>query len=146
MIRLLRADEIEQAAPLGKAFFEAAKLPGEFSPTKFVRGWQRVIMADAGVILGLFEDNVLRGGIGAYITPDSMTEDVVAYEAFFYVDPVFRGKGGELMPGLESVLKLKGVTRFWMVHLNDERAPAMRRYYERKGFTLREFLYSKNLK
>jgi GNAT superfamily N-acetyltransferase len=118
MTRLLLPEEAVKMAPLGQAFFDAAKLPGQFDVTRFVKGWERILRARAGVVVGYFDDaGELRGGAGAYITPDVMTTDTVAYESFFYVDPAFRGRGTSLLKGLEDACRLEGANRLWMIHL-----------------------------
>lgn len=133
--------------PLGIAFFSEAKLPGTFNPERFAYHWTSVLDSGSGLVAGYFDDSgTLRGGAGVYLVPDVFTTDTVAYEAFFYIEPAFRGSGTALLSTLEQEAASKGADRLWMIHLNDDKASIMKRYYQRRGFELREFLYLKQLK
>ncbi len=146
MLRNLTASDVPAMIPLGIAFFEYAKLPGVFNVGRFSDVWTKLLESGSGLVVGYFDPSgVLRGGAGIYVTPDSLTTDTIAYEAFFYIDPAHRGRGVALLHQLETEARNAGAKRLWMVHLENEHANAMQRYYERQGFTLREHLYMKVL-
>ena len=62
------------------------------------------------------------------------TGELLASEAFYYAARDHRGRFGNLLKAAEAEAKKRGVKKFWMIHLENERAEAMSRWYQRAGF------------
>jgi len=105
-----------------------------------------VKLMDAGVVLSLVEEGVVRGTMAGAIYDDFITGDVSCFEAFWYVDPAHRGKGGlKLFSRFEQEAKFRGAKRIWMIHLLALNSEKMERYYNKSGYDLKEKVYVKEL-
>jgi len=111
----------------------------------FVKNWKALIDLGMGKIYGLYEDDVFVGGLGMLITHDINDGDLVATEAFWFVDPEKRGGGVKLLFfGLRKVKEI-GCVRVIMMHLLKSNSEQISQLYESLGFSAIEKHYVKNL-
>lgn len=87
----------------------------------------------------------LDGCLGGVAYPDPNTWEMVASEFCWFVHPERRGAGPRLYAAFEEWAKAAECTEIRMVALADSMPEALDKFYRRKGFTLTEFVYSKDL-
>lgn len=90
-IRPLTIEELPLCEPYGKAFHAEKDVPGEFSMEVFLKNWTTFMTHCHGIILGLWDDGRLVGGLGGMLTPDITTGTLAATEFFLYIAPEHRG-------------------------------------------------------
>lgn len=120
-IRPLTLEELPLCAPFGRAVHAEKDVPGEFSIELFVQSWTLFLTRCNGVLLGMWVDDRLVGGIGGMITPDFYAVDpetgapvLSATEFFLYLDPEYR-KGDrwlQLVAQFRAFGRSKGATRY----------------------------------
>lgn len=119
LIRPLTLDEIYLCVPYGYQFHKEKHVPGEFNPEVFMKNWESFIGSGLGCIFGLWKDYELIGGLGAFVSPDITTGQLVANEFFWFVQEGDR-KGSwplRLIHAYKAWGKEKSAVRFRMVHL-----------------------------
>ncbi len=144
-IRPLTIDEIPLCAPFGQKFHAEMGLPGAFIPDVFTGMWRFFLKEHTAVILSLWKDDVLTGGLGGMISPDPLDARLMATEFFWFMDPTHRnGTGGmRLLTAFEAWAKEKGAVEVRMVHLIGKHDVQLGRVYEKRGYHLIEMCYRK---
>lgn len=137
--------DFEQLDALAKKFFDEGQMKGEIGKDSFSTGLRKYVDMDLATCLTLVDGDVVKGMIGAMITLDFVTEDLVCSEMFWYVDPDHRRQGIKLHRALEVEAKNRGCARIYMVHLARLNADKMEKYYLRCGYEPLEVFYTKNL-
>lgn len=148
MIRELPVEEIERTEECARAFFDESRLPGTLDLTYWNGRWRSIISElDIGAILVYESDNIIKGLLGGLCVRCTMTGDLEAIEAFWYMMPEFRGgiAGIKLIKAFEQWGKDRGALRIKMMHLSDLNAKVMEGIYIRMGYTPLEVAYSKSL-
>jgi hypothetical protein len=131
---------------LGKSFFEEKGLPGSFNRDVFVSTWKKLIEANVGALWVIKDEGKVVGALGGTIYPDPNDGELVAQEAFWYVDHE-RRHGVEpirLFLNFEAWAKTIGAKRLIMVALinSDVRIGKL---YEARGYKAVETIYLKNV-
>jgi GNAT superfamily N-acetyltransferase len=101
-----------------------------------------------GVALLAEADGQIVGMILVLVFPFLMNaEHLAATEWVFYTDPKYRkqGVGEDLLARAESILKIRGVTLFNMVNLENVTPEKAKSLYDKAGFTLAETTYIKDI-
>lgn len=98
VIRPLTVEELPLCDAHGRAFHAEKGIPGEFSLDVFCRNWEAFLAHYHGIILGLWDEEQLVGGLGGIIAPDltGIHRDtglpvLTATEFFLFVEPAYRG-------------------------------------------------------
>lgn len=141
----LTREELPAATEVLHRFYEEGKLPGKMSDESFVRSWGSFLRSDTGTIIAEKEDGKITGLLGAILFPDLNNGDLVATEAFWYVDPQHRGGGIKLFNRFEEWGKARGAKRLIMVHLLSSMPEALNRFYKRRGYRPVEVNYVKEI-
>lgn len=89
-IRPLTVEELPGCVPFAQAFHTELQLPGTLIPEVFVRNWTMFLTQYPAVVLSLWHDDQLRGGLGAMIVPDLLDGRLTATEMFWFVTPEAR--------------------------------------------------------
>lgn len=144
-IRLLQPNEVPNLVPLGELFFAEARQGGKWNPQHFVVSWTRGIQSGLFYCVVLEEGDRLIGAFGGVVSACTNTGDLIAAETFYYALPEARGKALGLFSAFEEEARRRGVKRIWMIHLEHLNPERMARWYERKGYSLKERLYMKDL-
>lgn len=84
-IRPLTLTDYDACVPFAKEFYAEKQIPGQFDANRFLPTWATFLSKSDAVILGLFHDERLVGGLGAVITPDLYDGRLTATEMFWYV-------------------------------------------------------------
>lgn len=134
MIRQVKISELPELVPMGREFYEDAKLPGGFSPECFVRNWTGMIESGIGVIFGLMKEGKFVGGIGGSLSMDPNNDDLIAIELFWFVTKEHRGGGIALLEAYETWCEEKGVKRIYMVYMLSSMPEVVKAIYEKKGY------------
>lgn len=146
-IRPLTIEELPQCIPFGQAFHQEMQLPGRFLPEEFLKNWTFFLQHYTAVILTLWKDETLAGGLGGMVTPDLLDGRLLATEFFWFMDPAHRtGTGAiRLLHAYEAWAKEKGATEVRMVHLVGNHDDQLGRIYQKLGYGLIELNYRKPL-
>lgn len=137
--------DIESIAMIGKSFYGEGSLPGRFNADVFANSWHSFIDSGSGVIFHLSLYGEIVGAIGGLIYPDPNDGDLVASEFFWYVEKGHRGHGLELLYKFEDWAKSSGAKRIIMVHLSSLMPEAIKKIYQRNGYSELETSYIKSL-
>lgn len=138
--------DLEDALALGPAFYAEAGLPGRFDQGTAVRTWSQLIKGGAGMVAMLIEHGEVVGTIGGILHPDINDGALVASEAFWFVAPEARGRGGlALLDEYERWAREVGASRVSMVHLFSLKPAPLARLYERRGYRPVEVHYIKEI-
>lgn len=123
---------------MGRRFYEAS---GYAEITEFDEASFEATLSTPAVFLVVDKDNELVGMAGALVYPLYFNiRHMTAQEMFWWVDPEYRGVGGELFDALLSEVKKLGAQSLTMIAL--ERFSWVGSYYEKRGFkpTERSFM------
>lgn len=148
MIRQLDPSEISLTREIAFSFFEESQLPGELDFSYWENRWKSLISElDMGVIFVYESGDKIKGILGGVCVRCTMTADLEAIEAFWYVYPELRGKPGsiKLLKAFEDWARGRGAARIKMMHLSHLNPISMREIYLRMGYSALEVAYSKNL-
>jgi GNAT superfamily N-acetyltransferase len=133
---------------LGEAFFQEARLPGEFNVEYWTNQWTLLIKAKFGYMWIMMHGKSAIGGIGVLISPDICDGKLVMQEAFWYVAKEYRGglHGFRLIKEIEKFAKEAGISRILMgrVHSTDPNGK-LGAMYERMGYAPVETNYCKTI-
>ena len=91
------------------------------------------------------ENGVIQGAIGFIISNDLHDGKKVAIEAFWFVDPTYRGLGKLLFNVFEEEGKKIGCEKFAMIHMVDSYPDTLEAFYIRNGYKLVEKHYVKEI-
>lgn len=146
-IRPLTIEELPLCVPFGEAFFQEFSLRGIFSPSHFLNVWTRFIEQLGAVVLGLYREDELIGGLGALISPDVFTGETVATEMFWYIGQEHRSGTGalRLLRAFESWGSERGVSEVRLSHFMMKNNNVLQTLYEHRGYRLIEQGYQKRL-
>jgi len=143
----LTVEELPRAACYGQAFYAETGAHGTFRVDFFVEIWTALITSGAGVILGLYVEEELVGGLAAMVAPDMYDGRATATEFFWYTTPEHR-QGTypiRLIRAYEQWARDKGVapTDIRMASLAGENEEQLDRLYRKLGYRLLERHYEK---
>lgn len=118
-IRQLTIAELPLCEPYGKAFHEEKQVPGTFNMTVFIQNWTLYLEKCNGVLLGLWNEDKLVGGLGGMIVPDITTGTPTATEFFLFIDKDYRGSSAwyRLIQRFREYGKSRGAQRLRMEQL-----------------------------
>ncbi len=148
MIAPVTVEEIETlGTELGDSFYSECHLPGGFKKEVFIHNWNLLLKGNIGAMWRLVLDNSSVGFLGAILMPDVNNGDLVATEMFWYVSPSYRKSmwGIRLLTTFEKWAKEIGAKRVVMAHLTNPEGEVLGKFYTRKGYTLTESHYVKEL-
>ena len=129
IVREATDSDFSQLDELCEKFFEEGGMSG--IPRNFSAGLRRHVDNGIGLCLTLVDGDRVWGTIGALVSEDFITSDLVCTEMFWYVDPDHRRQGIKLHRALEAEAKKRGCARIYMVHLAKLNASKMEKYYLR---------------
>ena len=144
-VREATDSDFAQLDALAKKFFIEGQMKGEIGKDSFSTGLRKHVEMDVATCFTLVDGDAVKGMIGAMVTPDFVTGDLICSEMFWYVDPSHRRQGIKLHRALEVEAKNRGCARIYMVHLAKLNAGKMEKYYLRCGYDPLEVFYSKDL-
>jgi len=146
-IRPLKPREIHLCVPFGQAFHEELNLPGKFVPEVFVDNWMTFLANYPSVILSLWKDGELAGGLGGLIAPDLYDARPYAQEFFWFIGKAYRGGTGaiRLLNAFEAWARERLVSEIRMVHMVSSQEDQLERLYTRLGYVKVEVCYRKQL-
>lgn len=91
------------------------------------------------------ESGEIQGTIGFMVIDDLHDGKKTAVEAFWFVDPRYKGLGKKLFDRFEEEAKLLGCTKLAMVHMVDSYPESLKKFYETNGYQLLELHYIKEI-
>jgi len=142
-VREATDSDFAQLDKLCEKFFVEGGMKG--LPRNFSTGLRRHVDNGFALCLTLVNGEKVLGTIGAMISEDFITDDLICTEMFWYVDPDHRRQGIKLHKALEVEAKKRGCERIYMVHLAKLKADKLERYYRKCGYEPLEVFYSKDL-
>ncbi len=146
--RPLTIEELPLCLPFGQAFFREFNLRGVFNPDHFLETWTKFFWSVPCVVIGVFQDGALVGGMGAISSKDMFTGDQVATELFWYIEAGHRtGTGAvRVLRAYEEWGKRQGVDELRISHFKMKNDEQLQRMYEHRGYVLLEQGYQKRVK
>lgn len=148
MIRHIIPEELPLTREVAFGFFEESKLPGELDFPYWMDRWESLMVElDIGTILVYEVNGQIKGIIGGVCVRCTMTADLEAVEAFWYVQPECRGgpAGVKLLKAFENWATGRQAVRIKMMHLSGLNADTMRDIYLRMGYSPLEHAYVKEI-
>lgn len=148
-IRPLTLEELPRCVYSARAFHAEKQLPGKLVPDVFLKNWTTFLTSCTAVILGLFHEDKLVGGIGGMITPDLSDGRIAATEMFWYMLPEHRGgmNAFKLIDAFEAWAHEQGAEEFRMVHMlepdEDPSTVSLGPIYKRRKYRPLEVAYYK---
>lgn len=144
MIREWRTEDKDRVAVFMNMFMQASKevkLDTNYTHNRYLT------LVEAGIckIYLAEEGNTIQGVIGFMVAPDLHENKLVAIEAFWFVDPTYRGIGKLLFNTFEEEAKKLGCTKFAMIHMVDSYPESLKVFYEKSGYHLTELHYVKEV-
>lgn len=147
-IRPLTIEELPLCVPFGQQFFQEFNLRGVFNPDHFLATWTTFFWTVPSVVLGVYRDGTLVGGMGAISSKDMFTGDQVATELFWYIGAAHRTGTGALrvLRAYEDWGMRQQVDELRISHFKMKNDEQLQRLYEHRGYVLLEQGYQKRLK
>lgn len=141
-IRLLPVYEVPLLLPLARAFYAEGNLPGHLNEPHFVRTLSKQI--EAGSCFVIVGGSPIRGTIAGIVFDDMMTSDRCCMECFWYVSQAERGSLGlRLLDAWENEAYERSASRLVMAHLYTKDSEKFTKFYGRRGYTMREQIFTK---
>jgi GNAT superfamily N-acetyltransferase len=137
MTRTIRPWETPEVANLAKEFHDLAQCGTIFSPTRF---WQTIAHlegSDSLFLHGYFlDDGTMAGLLIGTISPQMMTDTVVAQEIMWYVQPEYRNTLGSvrLLSDFEQWAKKRGADGIIMASFTATEEQKLGEFYRRRGY------------
>lgn len=147
-VRLLAHDEMHLMLPGAREFFATGQLQGKLNEGHYVKTLSNYTKIGVGFVMARVVDGVLHGAIGGVISPDYATGELTCCELFFFVLAQYRGMGAlgiKLMDAYEREARRRGAKRIFLMHLLTEGSCNLERVYARKGYTLVQHAFVKEL-
>lgn len=149
MIKPIQIPDLEELAKglIATSFFTECNLPGTFKPIAFLHNWKGIMANNLGVMWGYYHKGKVVGILGGLLTPDLMSGEMVATEAFWYVLPKHRKSiwSVKLLFTFELWAKQIGAKRIIMAHLLHAVSAKLSHYYVKRGYRAVEINYVKDL-
>lgn len=148
MILELQPDQLSLCQDPAEKFFVESGIAGKFHFPHFCQTWGHFIAAGVGIILLHFQtgSEIASGIIGGIVSPCPLTDDVIAQETFWWIDPSLRSKspaGIQLLKAWEKRVIGCGASRIYVGNLWKLNSSSMQKLYARLGYEPLEIHYVK---
>lgn len=145
--RCLEAAELYKCKECFYGFFKESQLPGSPNWQHWQKLWVEMIEGHIGYLLATFRDDRIIGVLGGLCYPCMLTGELEMVEAFWWVQPQYRGgtTGIRLFQAFEKLSKDLGAKRIKMVHLSHINLDTMKDIYIRMGYRPIEVGYLKEI-
>src|SRR5688572_6746059 len=148
-IRNLRHDELAVIEPIARDFFVEAKYPGEFAYDTFANFWEPMLSQGYGeVFIATVKERVV-GLVGALFSPSLFNGQLTMMFHFWYARPEVRRitrVGVDLFDMMMLQARIRDVSAVLAGHILTINEDGCQKFFERRGFVLREMVYRKELK
>ena len=91
------------------------------------------------------DDEQIQGTIGFMVTNDLHDGKKMAIEAFWFVDPRYKGLGKKLFARFEEEARKLGCVKLGMIHMVDSYPDTLKKFYEKNKYKLLELHYIKEI-
>ena len=143
-IRFIEASEMRRVTEFMKAFEQASQhVKVDIDHATAV--YERMIDKGSMTVLVMEEDRDLIGSMAFLISPDLHDGKLTAVETYWFMHPDHRGNGMKLFDAFEKIAIGLGCKKLAMIHMMDSYPEVLERLYERKGYTLIEKHYVKEV-
>lgn len=145
--RELSPHEVRECIAGAHQFFDEADLPLNLKPEVFVKNWEDAIKSGRGVILAIFDGDKPAAGLGAILSPEMNSDDLVAMECWWHVQKPYRslGYGQRLLDAYEQWAEKSGAVNAFMIHLIELQPEKLGALYEARGYRRVEVVYVKGI-
>ncbi|HEX4275838.1 MAG TPA: GNAT family N-acetyltransferase [Bryobacteraceae bacterium] len=143
-IREATVSDLPAMETTARLFYASSSQLRRFEIGRFCETWRGLLENGAGVIFGLFGDEVM-GALGGVRHRDPYSEEMIAAEMFWFVRPEVRGPGLRLYRAFEAWARAVGCNQIRMAFLEDSMPEKVEAIYLRLGFHPVEKLYAKEL-
>ena len=140
-------ESVEEAmSTLGKSFYKQAGLPGTFNAEVFIPFWKKCFDAGIAAQWIYLDKGEVVGTLGMLLIMSPFTGETVAEETFWFVDQNHRSTHGiRLFNCAEKWANDLKCHTMRVGYLNNLGAEKLHRFYERRGFTLLQTQFVKQL-
>lgn len=147
-IRCLGVEELYRCRECFFNFFHESNLPGKPDFSHWHDCWTHLISNHLGYLVAAIRDYPIIGVLGGICYPCMLTKDLEMIEAFWWVQPKYRGgpTGVRLFKYFEKLSEDIGAKRIKMVHLSHINPATMKDIYQRMGYREIEIGYMKEIK
>jgi len=147
-VESLASDLLWQLNRIGRDFTAWAKYPGGFDIDVFSSNWRAMIAANLGRIFVVRDEATkeIAGCLGCVFVADPFNGTMTAMEQFWFVHPHARGRAAlVLLNAFEAEAQDRKCKRIVMVHLAGEGASSLEKLYARRGYSVIEQSYAKEI-
>ncbi len=143
MIREAIAADIPRLVEMGRRFIRESSYRGRIAmnPHALKRLMEGLVALPSGAVFVTPDTGKITGMIGVHIYNHPMSDELVAAELFWWVEPEARGCGVKLLKRAERWASNMGASRLQVVAPNDRVASL----YQRRGFAKLEVQYERSL-
>lgn len=147
-IRIAKQEDVLDIEPIGLEFFEESGYPGSLDFEAWRLQWQTLIELGAGYILLLEDDGKVVGFLSALVMPDPFNGVHMAAETCWFVSKSHRQGLApiRLIREFETEARKRGCERALMSHLTKLTPERLGRLFEKRGYSLHEQVFIKELK
>ena len=135
-IRPVPREDWPAAFSCGEVFFAERKLPGRFSLARSLEVWGLAAAAFPHVIIGVYADAQIVGGMGVLIVQDDWSDHRFAPETFWFLRPEYRCSTAALrcLREAEQWIRAAAVRDFRVAAFHGEDFDSLSAIYQRLGF------------
>lgn len=142
MIAICPATRLHEVIPIGLRFFKYANEKGVPNVACWLNYWSIHYQNGTGLLLVEENNGEICGFYGMVIAKEPWTGDLVANEVCWYSE----GSGGVRMLKMAlQIAKEAGVKLFYAHHLNNQDNERLKKLYNKMGFELSYFKYTREL-
>jgi len=144
MIIQANENQVEQILPMARQFSAQSEF-GEFNEEVVIENTKQIIRFGIGELFLYMKEGRPIGALLGFKHPNFFTGELMATEAYWYVDEKHRGVGLRLLSAFEKWAEAQGCKKIIMMHIADVMPDAVRRIYERRRYKYLETHYIKEI-
>lgn len=140
-VRAIYSWEILEILPLIEKFDAESGYGYGIDKQEFVDSWVNLIRSKQGIIIAKFKDGRIVGALGAVTQRAPWSTQIKAQEAFFWIEPEFRGSpsSARMVKNYIQWATSLGIKRIQIVALcSTDTKDKVGQFYEAMGFGLVE--------
>jgi len=143
-IRIIDSSEMRRVTEFMKAF-ELASQYVTVDVNHATRVYAEMIESGHAIVFIMENDGVILGSLGCISAPDLHNGMQTLVETFWFTHPDSRGQGLLLLNAFESYAANNGIKKVAMIHMTDSYPERLEKLYVKRGYTLIEKHYVKEV-
>lgn len=139
-------EEIRQIIALAKEYDGGFSAHVKVDVNYAIEKYTKLVTSGIAVVFALKSGGDIVGGLAALKAEDLNYPRSMGVELFWFVIPGHRGEGMKLFRAYEDWCNNSGCDIAAMIHLEDSYPDRLKRLYKKKGYTLTELHYVKEVR